>query len=280
MERRFQKSTLFCLVLEALVLIGTIINGDPLIPPEMYGLPVTSIILYLVTSHIFGVLALVLYLLGWPRRTASPAAAPRPEDKEDPTDLYSPEPLPDTSPSKSKVPKPPRKSLLDRLWRFTESALCIRIELISCLVGVICFLLWILPLVIFGSNALSVIGVIGIIAFFWPLFFHVALFALLLIEAGISFIFERPKSRLLPLCLIAILLLAAAVGAHSYFSASETASTISISERNFVASSQGEKFHKPGCRYADNILSENKVYYKSRGDALADGKTPCSVCKP
>lgn len=52
------------------------------------------------------------------------------------------------------------------------------------------------------------------------------------------------------------------------------------SDRSYVASVNSDKFHVPSCRYADNISDENRVYYDSRGDALSDGKSPCSSCNP
>ena len=66
--------------------------------------------------------------------------------------------------------------------------------------------------------------------------------------------------------------------------AAKDSSLVSVSdtvkERNYVASVNSDKFHVPSCRYADNISDENRVYYDSRGDALSDGKSPCSSCSP
>lgn len=47
-----------------------------------------------------------------------------------------------------------------------------------------------------------------------------------------------------------------------------------------VASANSDKYHRITCDYADNILEENKVYYKTPADAERDGKYACSVCKP
>ena len=40
------------------------------------------------------------------------------------------------------------------------------------------------------------------------------------------------------------------------------------------------KYHRLTCDYVDNILEENRVYYKSPADAERDGKYACSVCRP
>ena len=48
----------------------------------------------------------------------------------------------------------------------------------------------------------------------------------------------------------------------------------------FVGSRKAEKFHKPNCRYVDQINEVNLVTYSSYEDAVKRGKSPCSVCKP
>ena len=47
-----------------------------------------------------------------------------------------------------------------------------------------------------------------------------------------------------------------------------------------VASANSDKYHRLTCDYVDNILEENRVYYKSPADAERDGKYACSVCRP
>lgn len=47
-----------------------------------------------------------------------------------------------------------------------------------------------------------------------------------------------------------------------------------------VASANSDKYHRLTCDYADNILEENKVYYKTPADAERDDKYACSVCRP
>jgi hypothetical protein len=51
-------------------------------------------------------------------------------------------------------------------------------------------------------------------------------------------------------------------------------------ECEFVSSSNSNVFHKPGCRWAQNISKENFVIYKSREEAIKAGKRPCKTCNP
>ena len=51
-------------------------------------------------------------------------------------------------------------------------------------------------------------------------------------------------------------------------------------EQSYVASKEGDKYHKPSCRLAKKIKAENKVTYGSEAEAKKDGKTPCGICKP
>jgi sugar phosphate isomerase/epimerase len=48
----------------------------------------------------------------------------------------------------------------------------------------------------------------------------------------------------------------------------------------YVASENGEVFHKPECRWAKRIKPENLVVYNSRDEAINAGKRPCKSCKP
>lgn len=48
----------------------------------------------------------------------------------------------------------------------------------------------------------------------------------------------------------------------------------------FVASKNSRVFHKPDCPFAELILPENLVTYKTRDDAIKAGKRPCKRCKP
>lgn len=48
----------------------------------------------------------------------------------------------------------------------------------------------------------------------------------------------------------------------------------------FVASKNSRVFHKPDCTFAEFILPDNLVTYKTRDDAIKAGKRPCKRCKP
>lgn len=52
------------------------------------------------------------------------------------------------------------------------------------------------------------------------------------------------------------------------------------SECAYVGSANSDKYHRPDCRYAENILPENRVCFDSRAEAEAAGYVPCKVCKP
>lgn len=49
---------------------------------------------------------------------------------------------------------------------------------------------------------------------------------------------------------------------------------------NFVASRHSKIFHKPDCMWAERIKEENLVKYKTRRQAVDDGKRPCKRCEP
>ena len=48
----------------------------------------------------------------------------------------------------------------------------------------------------------------------------------------------------------------------------------------YVASENSDKYHRLSCRYSDQILEGNRIYYKTMQEAEEDGKSPCSVCLP
>jgi hypothetical protein len=52
------------------------------------------------------------------------------------------------------------------------------------------------------------------------------------------------------------------------------------SQYPFVSSTSSQVFHRPDCRWAQNIASGNLVGYKSREEAVQAGKRPCKTCKP
>jgi len=48
----------------------------------------------------------------------------------------------------------------------------------------------------------------------------------------------------------------------------------------YVASKYSKVFHRPDCSWALRIKPKNKVIYRSKDDAIRDGRRPCKVCKP
>lgn len=48
----------------------------------------------------------------------------------------------------------------------------------------------------------------------------------------------------------------------------------------YWASSKSNKFHRPSCRWAQRISSQNLLIFKSRAEALDSGYSPCKECKP
>jgi len=48
----------------------------------------------------------------------------------------------------------------------------------------------------------------------------------------------------------------------------------------YVASKKSKVFHKSTCNWAKRIKPENLVRYKTRQDAINDGKRPCKSCNP
>ena len=48
----------------------------------------------------------------------------------------------------------------------------------------------------------------------------------------------------------------------------------------YWASKESNKFHKPSCEWAQEILDFNLIIYYSRQDAIDDGRDPCHVCFP
>lgn len=52
------------------------------------------------------------------------------------------------------------------------------------------------------------------------------------------------------------------------------------SSAEYWASEKSDKFHNPGCEWAQKISSKNKVVFHSRDEAISAGYNPCSVCNP
>ena len=55
---------------------------------------------------------------------------------------------------------------------------------------------------------------------------------------------------------------------------------IDAAEHKYVASKSSNIFHKPECRWAQNISKRNLITYKSREEAIKAGKRPCKTCNP
>jgi len=48
----------------------------------------------------------------------------------------------------------------------------------------------------------------------------------------------------------------------------------------FVVSKKSNVFHRLNCKWAKKIKPGNRIYYKTRQEAIKAGKRPCKVCKP
>lgn len=48
----------------------------------------------------------------------------------------------------------------------------------------------------------------------------------------------------------------------------------------YVGNKSSKKFHKLDCSWAKKIGEPNRVYFKTREEAIKQGYTPCQVCKP
>jgi hypothetical protein len=59
-----------------------------------------------------------------------------------------------------------------------------------------------------------------------------------------------------------------------------SSSSSSSSGQTYWASSNSNKFHYPGCEWAQKISGKNKVVFHSREDAVNSGYVPCQVCGP
>ena len=56
--------------------------------------------------------------------------------------------------------------------------------------------------------------------------------------------------------------------------------TAAATKYSYVASKNSKAFHKSTCTWAKKIKPENLVRYKTREDAINDGKKPCKTCEP
>jgi len=55
---------------------------------------------------------------------------------------------------------------------------------------------------------------------------------------------------------------------------------VDAAEQKYVASKSSTIFHKPDCRWAQNISQTNLVTYNSKDEATKAGKRPCKTCNP
>lgn len=53
-----------------------------------------------------------------------------------------------------------------------------------------------------------------------------------------------------------------------------------VNENSYVASKAAESFHFVWCKWAKKISKENRVYFKTREEAMKALHRPCHVCKP
>ena len=54
----------------------------------------------------------------------------------------------------------------------------------------------------------------------------------------------------------------------------------SLLQYKYVRSSQSNKYHKPTCRWTNEINESNLVHFESEEGASAAGYVPCGTCKP
>ena len=47
----------------------------------------------------------------------------------------------------------------------------------------------------------------------------------------------------------------------------------------FIASRDGQNFHRIDCKWAEKISAEKAVYFKDKAEALQAGKKPCEECQ-
>lgn len=51
-------------------------------------------------------------------------------------------------------------------------------------------------------------------------------------------------------------------------------------EKEYVGSVNSNKYHIPECKWAQEILPSNQIWFSSREEAVTKGYIPCKVCKP
>lgn len=53
-----------------------------------------------------------------------------------------------------------------------------------------------------------------------------------------------------------------------------------LKQYRYVGSSGSDKYHKPTCRWTNEINDSNLVHFDSEEEAVAAGYSPCGTCKP
>ncbi|WP_206707820.1 Ada metal-binding domain-containing protein [Koleobacter methoxysyntrophicus] len=51
-----------------------------------------------------------------------------------------------------------------------------------------------------------------------------------------------------------------------------------MSTASYAGNKSSKKFHLPDCQWAEKISRKNRVYLKSRTEAVKAGYEPCKVC--
>jgi hypothetical protein len=88
----------------------------------------------------------------------------------------------------------------------------------------------------------------------------------------------NPK-RIISLLLIFVLLLSFPFLSGCADNSSQTTAPPQ-SQHTYVGSINSDKYHKPSCRCAGNILLENEIWFSSKEEAEEAGYIPCQVCRP
>ncbi len=68
------------------------------------------------------------------------------------------------------------------------------------------------------------------------------------------------------------------VNSNSVASLPDLGSTSTTSSQNFVASRNGTKFYPAGCKSADRIKTENRVYFSTKDEAIRAGLEEATSC--
>lgn len=71
----------------------------------------------------------------------------------------------------------------------------------------------------------------------------------------------------------------AGAGTSTVPSGSQEPETPVKTSGTYVGSVDSDKYHVPGCRFADKILPENEIWFDTEEEAQAAGYSPCGVCQ-